>query len=106
MGILRSGFDDLLENGLIGDWCFHESTNGLEMFFRYPLREDDEKLGDWWPYSDAKTKGDVVRIPLTSKVEKNWGWNENKESPTLTPSINVVGRWHGFFRDGKLETLE
>jgi hypothetical protein len=29
-----------------------------------------------------------------------WNWNQNKEAPTLTPSIHHVGHWHGFLTNG------
>lgn len=33
-----------------------------------------------------------------------WGWDGNTETPTLTPSIEDKGHWHGFLRAGKLES--
>ncbi len=29
-----------------------------------------------------------------------WAWDGNKENPTLTPSINHVGHWHGWLKNG------
>lgn len=31
-----------------------------------------------------------------------WGWDGNEEKPTLKPSINSPGQWHGFLTAGKL----
>ena len=31
-----------------------------------------------------------------------WGWDGDEDKPTLTPSINAQGQWHGFLRAGKL----
>ena len=42
-----------------------------------------------------KTNGDPKR-------EHHWGWDGNKERPTLTPSVHAVGHWHGYVRDGSL----
>lgn len=36
--------------------------------------------------------------------ERVWGWDGNKEKPTLTPSIHDVGYWHGFLTAGKLQS--
>lgn len=33
-----------------------------------------------------------------------WGWDGNREAPTLTPSIHSPGQWHGHLRAGKLES--
>lgn len=30
-----------------------------------------------------------------------WTWDGNHDAPTLTPSINHVGCWHGFLRAGE-----
>lgn len=53
--------------------------------------------GDWWMLdgmacSDGKTHGD--------------GWKVAGTPPRITvkPSINLVGRWHGFLQDGVLRT--
>lgn len=29
-----------------------------------------------------------------------WKWNGSTKSPTLEPSVNHVGHWHGFLTDG------
>jgi len=31
-----------------------------------------------------------------------WDWDGNEDLPTLSPSINHVGCWHGFLRAGEL----
>jgi hypothetical protein len=33
-----------------------------------------------------------------------WGWDGNEDKPTLTPSINATGQWHGWMRAGRLES--
>ena len=30
-----------------------------------------------------------------------WNWDGNRDSPTFTPSINCVGCWHGYIRNGR-----
>jgi hypothetical protein len=34
-----------------------------------------------------------------------WGWDGNKDAPTLTPSVAQIGgcKWHGFLRAGVWE---
>lgn len=75
----------------------------------------DLKPGEWsfvddytaiWvhvPHHDAMMG--LVRLPISSTgsdVPPVWAWDGNKEKPTLTPSINVIGVWHGWLRAGKL----
>ena len=84
------------------------------------LRNDDLpdlKMGEWqfvnnytaiWihaPHSDT-TMG-LVRLSISetgNAIPPVWKWDGNKDKPTLTPSINIIGVWHGWLRDGKLVT--
>jgi hypothetical protein len=48
--------------------------------------------------------GDRFAVPIAKGLggsEPRWRWDGNRERPTLDPSINYVGRWHGWLRDGK-----
>lgn len=29
-----------------------------------------------------------------------WHWDGNREAPTLSPSVNHIGHWHGWLRNG------
>jgi hypothetical protein len=33
-----------------------------------------------------------------------WYWNGNREAPTLQPSVNCKGCWHGYIRNGQCVT--
>lgn len=35
-----------------------------------------------------------------------WSWDGNVEKPTLSPSINVPGKWHGYIKNGVAEACE
>ena len=44
-------------------------------------------------------------VPLHPQKNSNgasWTWNGNREKPTLSPSINCHGCWHGFITDGEI----
>jgi hypothetical protein len=34
----------------------------------------------------------------------SWAWDGNEEKPTLTPSVNSIGNWHGWIRAGRMES--
>lgn len=71
-----------------------------------------EKVGDFT--FDAEHKHIYVWLPGSSgpdaiQIQKGdaggpriWGWDGNEEKPTITPSINATGQWHGYMRAGKL----
>lgn len=33
--------------------------------------------------------------------QAQWDWDGNREAPTFTPSINCLGCWHGYIRNGR-----
>ena len=109
MGQLLKDLDALDSRGNLGDWCFVEPNeyHGLIMFLRYPISDEEWfKWHDFPPNEDYPNRGDVVGIPLSGDKPPVWQWDGNRECPTVSPSINVIGRWHGYFRNGKIETLE
>ncbi len=38
--------------------------------------------------------------PVVGKDEPSWAFDENLDAPTLHPSINHVGCWHGWLKAG------
>lgn len=44
----------------------------------------------------------ILRAAIGNKPNKgpSWIFNGNSDCPTLTPSINHIGHWHGWLRDG------
>jgi hypothetical protein len=45
----------------------------------------------------------VLDFRLPSASRPSWEWDGNLEAPTLTPSVNHVGHWHGYLRNGVWE---
>lgn len=99
---LYKDWDDLNENGLIGDWAFFEGGEPKMMYiaFRYP-RPSTETLPEGYHMPD---RGHVGHVPITTgeKQAQCWLWDGNREAPTISPSIDIVGVWHGFIRNGEL----
>lgn len=81
MGTLRKTYEDLRDNGCKGDWYFVNSDKYIVLQF-----------GD--------TIYDIVVLPVVG--EHKWDWNGSHETPTLSPSILVHDKWHGFLREGVL----
>jgi hypothetical protein len=87
--MLRASLEALHNDGQLGDWAFAE--NDSHIFIRLPRPGTD--------------RGEVSAIPLKPVPDPNeddWQWDGNREAPTLTPSINWVGVWHGYLTAGKL----
>lgn len=96
MALLKD-FDDFEANAQIGDWAFLNDDAYIA------VRLHDGEFG-------------ICILPIaknseTPSKQKPWDWNGNKDAPTLSPSILHWGNgreqpatWHGFLRDGKLET--
>lgn len=70
-----------------GDFCFDDD--------RYTLYI-------WIP---GMSGPDAIRIqkgqPGGARI---WGWDGNEDKPTLTPSILSPNEWHGYLRNGRLES--
>lgn len=70
-----------------GDFCFDEERNYIYV---------------WLPGFSGP---DAIRIQKgESPGGRIWGWDGNELKPTLTPSIHAPGEWHGFLRNGRLQS--
>jgi hypothetical protein len=99
MSQLRKDIADLEENGQLGDWCFY--NNDADMFLNYPIKSI---------YAGEPDNIDIVHLYIhragtVFERSPSWEWDGNRDAPTLSPSINVINRWHGYLRAGKLETV-
>ncbi len=89
MSQLRQTLNDLEENGQVGDWAFGHDDSCI--YIRIPDGINERGSTTPWKLSP---------VPLPN--ENDWQWDGNRETPTLTPSLNWVGVWHGWMRAGKL----
>lgn len=81
-------FPDSREAIRPGDFCWGEEKDGQRTLFIVLPGFD---------HPDAIT---VRRgSPGGNRV---WGWDGNEDAPTLQPSIQVPGYWHGFLEAGRL----
>jgi hypothetical protein len=65
------------------------------------------QLGQMY-FNCALPSGAACRIPIRPLIDPkvngghSWEWNGNIESPTLSPSIHLVGHWHGYVTAGRM----
>lgn len=45
-----------------------------------------------------------LRPVVDGDAHPSWQWDGNEEKPTLSPSVHLPGRWHGWFRNGRMES--
>lgn len=69
----------------------------------------------YWYVSDDGSKrriffrcpnGNLCNVPIAPTRLRNgatWQWNGNEDAPTLSPSIDCKGCWHGHIRNGTLQ---
>ena len=70
-----------------GDFTYSDNRDCL--YIQLPGRNDPDAI----PIQRGQPGGARV-----------WGWDGNEDHPTLTPSIHDVGHWHGYLKNGVLET--
>jgi len=97
---LRQDLDDLVENGQLGDWAFNKPAGEKPdyIFIRLPNPNLIE--------TTEVSRGEVTPWPLKDQPDPiidDWQWDGNREAPTLKPSLNYVGIWHGYMKAGVLE---
>ena len=44
--------------------------------------------------------GRIGALAFRPALSPSWEWNGDRDAPTLSPSVNHVGHWHGFLRAG------
>lgn len=54
----------------------------------------------WCPGCD---QAHHIPVYLAAENGCKWGFNENFEKPSFTPSINIVGQCHYFITDGMIQ---
>lgn len=92
-GQLRRDWNDLEQYGQLGDWSF---------------TANEDHIAVRWP--DGTERGYLYAIPISREGDsQHWGWDGNRESPTLSPSIDrhpswLCPGWHGWMRAGRLES--
>lgn len=47
------------------------------------------------------TLGQLTIRPVVDGSPQSWDWNDSTDAPTLKPSINHPGCWHGWLTDGE-----
>lgn len=61
----------------------------------------------WFFTPDGSGQKQVITVGHGFKpaISPSWEWNGNLLSPTLSPSVNIKGLWHGWLRNGYWEAV-
>lgn len=95
-----------VDKGPLRAICFEDFETFREK--RYPgsiCIRDADGFGEWvmW-YCCPSGSGEISPLTVGAGFKPpsspSWNWNSSKTEPTLSPSVNRVGRWHGWLRDG------
>ena len=70
-----------------GDFEFITEPNGQRRF--------------WFICPGCMTMAPLAIRPVIDGSPQSWEWDGNTEAPTLTPSINHNGCWHGWLTAGQ-----
>lgn len=62
-----------------------------------------DPVGGLW-YNCPCGCGSQGFLPIRPAASPSWEWDGNREAPTLNPSVNHVGHWHGWLRNGVWES--
>lgn len=86
-----TGYDDL-KDGPVGAfyWSLNEHENGrryIKMNVPTPHHPDGFKL---------------CSVPVEPGSTYAWEWDGNEDRPTLKPSIDHFGHWHGWVQNGRM----
>jgi hypothetical protein len=69
----------------------------------FHFSEDCSTIYVWLPGVSGPDAIQIQRGPAGGP--RVWGWNGDEEKPTLTPSLHTPGIWHGYLRNGRLESV-
>lgn len=92
--MVRVADDDAVHEGAPGSFFIDTLDNGQRVL--------------WHKLPDGNA-GAILLNPIVD-TERNkgrpaWNWDGNEEKPTLTPSVHLPGRWHGWFRKGRMVSV-
>lgn len=85
--------DAFRESRMAGSWMIDECDEDGRHDFWYCCPCGCGSIG-------PLTVGDGFK-PDKEPGEHTWFWNGSFDRPTLTPSVNHVGHWHGYLTDGE-----
>lgn len=86
----RVADDDSVINGPPGAFSIERLKGGQSvMFFKLP----NSYVG-------------MIRLRpiIEGSPNPSWEWDSNEDKPTLKPSVHLTGRWHGWFKNGRMQS--
>ena len=87
--MIREESEEAVENGPPGSFFIETLASGRRIM---------------WHRLPDNNHGVINLRPVAPGQEQHpsWEWDGNLEKPTLTPSVHLPGRWHGWFTAGRM----
>ena len=81
---------------------FYHAVAPGDYFLTPPDEQGNRRLSFICPCGEGHLAGIAVgpQPVSASPAGPVWSWDGNEDCPTVTPSINVIGCWHGFLTAG------
>lgn len=80
--------------------CRKVKTGDIQKVGDFCFDEEFEHIYIWIP---GMSGPDAIRITKGAPGgPRVWGWDGNKEKPSLSPSIHAPNQWHGYLSAGRL----
>jgi hypothetical protein len=92
--MIRVASAEAVEDGAIGSFFIETFENGQRVM--------------WHKLPDGNA-GLLVLRPIVARANESrpsWEWDGNADKPTLKPSVHLPGRWHGWFKNGRMESVK
>jgi Family of unknown function (DUF6527) len=87
--MVRQPDEDACLDGPPGSFFFDTAQNGQKRM--------------WHVLPNGDTGVINIRPTVAGEAQHpSWQWDGNEDKPTLTPSVHLPGRWHGWFRAGRM----
>lgn len=86
--MIRKPNDEAALDGEPGSFCIEVMPSGQRVM---------------WHVLPDGSAGMLRLRPIVGGVDHpSWVWDGNEDKPTLVPSVHLPGRWHGWFRNGRM----
>ena len=86
----------------VGDYYFDKKGSKPTLILAIPSPQERPERMKCYNHDTPPDNFQYSRWPINHPniLGEYWTWDDNEESPTITPSLHAVGYWHGFVQNG------